>query len=425
MIIKNFDYLSTSALRHKALMVLNTILEENSPSEAIARRKMDILERVPEDSPVRVFGFGKASYSMYIGLRKLLDGRIVEGTIIVPEDEMTVESFSELQILRATHPFPSESTLSSSLTLVKRIESCSKRDVAIFLISGGGSSLFEIPTGNFSIEDLRKITKCVMDSGASIDELNRIRIALSSVKGGKLLEKIRSRDVVALYISDVVSNDLRYVSSGPLIPQSVDLTDLRKRYGKCFANIDGKKLGVVTSRHNDKKLTNIIVLSNRDLVRAAISHLGEDNTLNLGYTLGGDVKNLAEHIIRELRKNLRKFRHGFWFVGAGEPTVHVKGTGRGGRNQELCLHVLKKILPGEDIVFLSAGTDGIDGNSDAMGGIVDRSTLLDSSLEEIEKFLRNNDSYGFLSSHRGAIMTGRTGNNVSDVFIGYFSRSGI
>ncbi len=423
--LRNASELSTNSLRRKALEALNSALISLNPRSAVKERAQYIFQSLTEESEVHVFGFGKAAETMYLGLRDVFSGSIASAHLIIPEDEEFTSEFPELVVLRGTHPFPSDSTAESSREILKEIEKCSAGDTVIFLISGGGSALFEVPGGNLDISDVARVTECVMEHGASIDELNKIRIAISSVKGGKLLGHLKAENNHSLYISDVISNDLHYIASGPLVPYSRSPEDgeVFSRFGQCFS--DSVK-AVISKNENgsvpDVKVDNRIVLSNENFVSFLARKLESDRgVLNLGHTLNGDVEQLSRTIMSRLRSEAGRRRTDFWFVGAGEPTVNVKGDGKGGRNQEMCLHILSDLRPDEKVLFISAGTDGIDGNSPAMGGIVDQETLEDSSINEMEEYLDRNDSYSFLSEHNGAIMSGRTGNNVSDVILGHYA----
>lgn len=428
--VKNISELSTNTYRRRALDTLNNALISLNPKNAVRDRANAVIRDIPDDAVIKVFGFGKAGETMYSGLKEVLAERIRSAFLIIPEDEEFRSQYPELTVLRGTHPLPSALSLVSSVRLVQEIEKCTETDYLIFLVSGGGSALFEIPEKGLSIDDISSITKCVMDGGAEIGELNTIRISLSAVKGGKLLERIKGSRVHALYISDVVSNDLHFIASGPLVPYvSYDTADqVFSKFPQCFnpeRTLEIKRAWKQHSAVQRENVVNDIVLSNEDFVRYLQLKLEtEKKVLNLGHTLKGDVEQLARNILSRLRAEAQKRKTDFWFVGAGESTVTVRGNGSGGRNQELCLHILRNLKSEEKVLFISAGTDGIDGNSPAMGGIVDHETLEDTNVDEMTEYIDRNDSYTFLSEHNGAIMSGRTGNNVSDVILGHYDTWG-
>ncbi len=423
--VRNLSELATNSLRRKALEALNTSLISMSPKNVLKDASTSLFKEIPEGSSVKVFGIGKAAETMYQGFREVFSSRISSAFLIIPEDEEFKSQFPELTVLRGTHPLPSELTLKSSTAVLEELKKCSESDTVVFLISGGGSSLFEVPEEGLSIGDIANTAKCVMDSGASISELNTIRIAMSAVKGGKLLDCIKSGKIYALYISDVISNDLHFIASGPLIPYSWtgESDSVVEKYRKCIGGNAGNAIARAGKvERKDDKTDNRIVLSNENFVNFISLKLETDKkVLNLGHTLQGDVEQLSKSILSRLRAEAQKRKSDFWFVGAGESTVNVRGNGEGGRNQELCLHVLRNLRPEEKVLFISAGTDGIDGQSPAMGGVVDHETLEDSSVDEMVEYIDRNDSYTFLSEHNGAIISGRTGNNVSDIMLGHYA----
>lgn len=423
--IRNLSELSTNNLRKKALEVLNSALISLNPRNVVKEKATVLEKEIEPNSKISVFGFGKAAENMYLGFRDVFPGRISKAFLIIPKDEEFKSSFPELTVLRGTHPFPSDLSVQASNRLVQEVEGCGIEDSVVFLISGGGSALFEIPREGLTINELSDITSCVMSNGADIAQLNTLRILLSSVKGGKLLNRINSKTIHALYISDVVTNDLHFIASGPLIPFS-DREQTSSVLTK-FENCLGEKAKTIISSEDtpvisEKNVRNRLILTNEDFVTSMALKLETDKkVLNLGHTLSGDVEILSKNILSRLRAEGQKRKSNFWFVGAGESTVTLKGSGMGGRNQELCLHILMNQKQEEKILFVSAGTDGIDGNSPAMGGVVDQETVEDSNTNEISEYIDRNDSYGFLSEHNGAIISGRTGNNVSDVILGHYA----
>lgn len=418
MIIKNFDELSLNNDRKYVLEILDRSLRNLDPARVMERVAS---ERFPPGlkDQFYVYGIGKASQSMYSGLRSGLGDRIKKAIILIPQDEDCRLRFSELLVLRGSHPFPSPESVKSTEEIIEDLQRRMGSDHVIFLISGGGSALFELPEEGLSVNDIASTTKCVMNLGADIMELNSIRILMSRVKGGKTLDHVVSDSIDAFYISDVLGNDLRFIASGPLVRSHFDHEKVLKKFSQCLKK--GFRPTIDNSSLKQERVRNTIILSNRDFVDFIRREIGEDRCLDLGTEISGDVETASINIMGILRE-ASKTRKDVWFAGAGETTVTVKGSGKGGRNQELCLHILRNLQDTEDIVFVSAGTDGIDGASPAMGGIVDRQTLDESSVHEIEETIENNDSYTFLSKHHGSIMTGRTGNNVSDVMFGRFRR---
>ncbi|MEM0139930.1 MAG: MOFRL family protein, partial [Ferroplasma sp.] len=240
------------------------------------------------------------------------------------------------------------------------------------------------------------------------------------VKNGKLAKMLYPATVVSYIISDVIYNDLNVIASGPLampqydsalneeIEMYIKTPELKKLISEHVENIPG----------NEKYFSRIsynIILKNLDFVEYIYSKI-DDEKINLGSDINGDVVQVADAIVSAIRSIYRLKNHGFWFVAGGETTVNVTGKGIGGRNEELVLRMLR-LMENEEFLFASIGTDGIDGLSPAAGGIVDNMT----SIDGIDSYLNNNDSYHALLEHNGLIITGRTGNNVSDIIMGYYS----
>ena len=325
-----------------------------------------------------------------------------------------------MEILRGTHPYVSNLSVESSIKLLSRIKELTENDLVIVLISGGGSSLFEIPENGIDMDDIRRISSEVMDNDGDIYVLNHIRSTLSSVKNGKLARFLYPASVRAFIISDVVYDNLNIIASGPLVKPAaqVNIREMANKYinDNRLKNILAEK--AVSGNLEDKyflKVKNTIILKNLDFVNSLYSNL-EGEKINLGSNVNGDVKLVSQDITDILKRLYNIKGQGFWFVCGGETTVNVTGNGNGGRNQELVSRMMEYMGKNENFLFISMGTDGIDGKSIAAGGIVDNSTRIDN----LASYLENNDSYTALSESHGAIITGRTGNNVSDIMFGFY-----
>ncbi|WP_337860491.1 DUF4147 domain-containing protein [Ferroplasma sp.] len=412
------DDISQSQLRKYALKKVEDTVNTLDPSSAIANN-FDI--DIAQYKNIYVIGFGKASFKMYYGIRNKVTSKLIYAGIIIPDDEDHDESYPELEILKGTHPIVSDLSVKSSKKLLSHIGALTEEDLVIVLISGGGSSLFEIPEPGISINDMAEISTEVMENDGDIYVLNRIRSALSAVKNGKLAKYLYPASVIAFIVSDVIYDDLNIIASGPLVKssQAFNMNSLVEKY------INRQDLKNIVEKSNVSeipdqyflKVQNRIILRNRDFVDFLYSSL-EDEKINLGSNISGDVKPVSFKIPEILRNVFDLKGKDFWFVCGGETTVNVRGNGKGGRNQELVLRMMENMHKNENFLFISIGTDGIDGKSIAAGGIVDNSTQIDN----INDCLENNDSYTALSRSHGTIITGRTGNNVSDLMIGFYGR---
>ena len=422
-LIKNLKEIAINERRIYALNILQRTFYDLDPAMIILRSDK-LANLIPGDTrKFYVAGIGKAAEKMYSGIGERFGDLIEKAMIIIPDDDTVSIKDDRLSVLRGTHPFPSEKSVDSGLKLLDFISKTEKGSTILFLISGGGSAIFEVPDKSYQLKDILEITKCLMNSGADINDLNTVRLSLSAVKGGKLLNFLKDRRIIALYISDVPFDNLAYIASGPLIPMDVHEkpSDILRKYS-CQGN---------DNRYKDLKyekpvfsgdIKHLLILRNYDFVSDLASYLRNDgyDVLDIGSSIGGDVGYFAEQLVRLIRDYYAIRRRPFWFVGGGETTVNVHGNGYGGRSQQCSLMVMEKMRLDEDFLYISAGTDGIDGHSEAMGGIVDSDIKKKIDSQSLKSSIDGNDSYTLLSRHNSAIISGRTGNNVSDIFLGYY-----
>ncbi|ARD84731.1 glycerate 2-kinase [Ferroplasma acidiphilum] len=417
--ILNMDNIGTNSRRVYALEKIQNAINNLNPAAAMSRNFNVDTEKFDR---VYVIGFGKASFNMYSGIRERVLKKLSYAGIIIPDDEVHNESYQELEILRGTHPYVSSLSVESSKKLLSHLDGLTEKDLVIVLISGGGSSLFELLETGIDVNDLKDISAEIMENDGDIYVLNRLRSSLSAVKNGKLAKYLYPASVAGYIISDVVYDNLNIIASGPLvnIPAPANLKELAKKYIKDARLRDIIEKVDISKTLDSKYFTNVkntIVLKNRDFVDYIYSEL-EGEKINLGSNINGDVKVVSRDLTDILRNILEIKGEPFWFVCGGETTVTVTGNGSGGRNQELAVRVMEN-MGDNDFLFISMGTDGIDGKSIAAGGIVDNSTR----IENLEEYLASSDTYTALSKAHGAIITGRTGNNVSDIMLGFYGRT--
>jgi|GEM_PF-958350 len=422
--IENFSQIATNDRRKAALNYLSHAMLDLDPEPTIQRYRNDILSFLGDGGKVTVLGFGKAAVKMCRGLYGILGEKISAGAIIIPQDDTSAAEMNNIEILHGTHPYPTALSEASSRRLVEIAEH-SPDDHLIFLVSGGGSAIFEIPSEPFSIDQISSVSRCMMNNGADINELNCVRFAMSGVKGGKLAARLKDRKILALYVSDVPYDDLSYIASGPLTSGqgSCDPASVLAKAGCSDILGPGVKLSY-SPPAPATDIRNLLILRNYDFVSmiSGMLRAEEEEVVDLGSNMKGDVRDFVQHLTSIIRSIGAIRNRGFWFVGGGENTVVVHGRGKGGRSQAAALHFLMNMKEDEDFLFLTAGTDGIDGQSPAMGAIVDSETRSRVSDDMIQEYLKNDDSYTLLSMTGSSILTGRTGNNVSDIFFGYYSR---
>ncbi len=407
---------------------LSATLDKLTPEQAVARALEPIKDEVSSYSRIFVIGFGKASFGMYRGLRRVVDRSLAASAIIVPEYQHIENPFAELTVLRGTHPFPGESTQKSSQQIIDRIRGVRRDDLVIVLISGGSSSLFEIPVEGLSMDHLSSVTKCLMESGENISTLNSARKLMSRVKGGGLLGMISPARSLSLIISDVPGDDLSLVGSGPTVrdsgPDKKEKERILDLIGRCDPTAREAVEKAATAKRSEisPAATNMLILRNQDFVEEMCAELLKtgEKAVSMGSGITGDVEELSGRILKTLRERYSREKIGFWFVMGGESTSKVVGQGRGGRNQELAARLALKMLPGEDCVFMSAGTDGIDGNSDAMGAVVYPGVFRNLKPGDVESSLKRSDIGTLLGNISSTLFSGPTGNNVSDIMAGFY-----
>lgn len=399
---------------------------------------------LPGDGEVYLAGFGKAARTMAEAAAEALGERLAAGVVIAPRGQGGVAASGRVKILEGDHPVPGKATLRASEELLSFLESLPRGAAVLVLVSGGGSALFEKPAAGLTLEDVAEATRLLMLSGADIYELNALRKHISSVKGGQLLRYIPTRPVLALYMSDVPGDRLDTVASGPTVPDPTTYRDAyealrrrglldkaprrvveRLRRGMAGLEPETPKPGDPLFRGVENRLG----ARNRDALRAAARALearGVEATV-LTDTLRGEAREVAKALasILEYAAAARK-RRPLALLAGGETTVTVTGDGRGGRNQELCISLAAELrrlrILAEPYAALCMGTDGVDGNSPAAGGLATHHLLEEAERQGLDPLeaLRRNDSYTFLSRLDAAIDTGGyTGINVNDVFAAY------
>ncbi len=389
---------------------------------------------------VIVAGFGKASIKMLRGVKKVLRDLVDQSVIIAPREHPTPEKM-ESEILFGEHPLPGRETLEASRKLLEILSKVGKDDTVLLLISGGGSSLFEIPIEGVEIGDIAKITNSLMRSGATIEELNIVRKHLSAVKGGRLGRMLREKGarVVALIISDVIGDSLDTIASGPTAPDRSTYCDAQRIVRRRLKNheiprniaeiLDRGCRGELeeTPKPGDpllESIENVIIASSMDSLREmyrvsiskgyrsiVLSNMIEGEAREIGKALAGIARTMLAHG--------EPLKPPAIALAAGETTVKVTGKGVGGRNHELALAASLKLKEWGESIVASIGSDGIDGNSPGAGGMGDWMLLEDAEKQGIDPIecLDNNDSYTALSKLGRSIVTGYTGTNVGDLIV--------
>ncbi len=373
---------------------------------------------------VIVASIGKAAWRMAKAAGDIL-GSGISGAVVT-KYEHSMGDIAGLEIYEAGHPVLDENTLKGTKALLEHVKGLTADDTVLFLVSGGGSALFELPAEGVTLNDMKDITGQLLACGADIVEINTIRKHLSSVKGGRFAQLCAPAHVFMVVLSDVLGDRLDSIASGPAAPDmstSEEALAIVKKYGLKVK----PELLAVLSRETPKELANVTAVitgSVTALCQAACS-IAKDkgySPLVLTTTMTCEAREAGSFmasVAREVKTSGRPVSAPCAIIAGGETVVHLTGKGLGGRNQEFALSAAVGIAGLDGVVIASLGSDGTDGPTDAAGGIVDGKTeaeLLAKGVS-IPDVLRNNDAYNALKAADALLMTGPTGTNVNDVAI--------
>jgi hydroxypyruvate reductase len=364
---------------------------------------------------IQILGAGKATAAMARALEKLLGLRIAGGLINVPDGTST--KLRRIELNPSGHPIPDHRGAVGARRMLDIATAAGPRDLLICAISGGASALLPAPSPPLTLEGKQRITRQLLASGATIHEMNAVRKHLSRIKGGQLARAAYPATVLTLLLSDVVGDDPEVIGSGPTVPDPSTAADARRILKKYKIAAPEAALHE-TPKPGDPELArahHLTVGSNRQAIAAAATRARQlgYHTQVLSTTIQGETRDIAgmhAAIAREILETGRPLRRPACLLSGGETTVTIRGHGKGGRNQEFVL-AAAIALNGAPVTILSAGTDGIDGPTDAAGAILDASTLAPNARH----FLDNNDSYRFFAPQGALLKTGPTGTNVMDV----------
>lgn len=366
---------------------------------------------------------GKAAWQMAKAAYDCLGDRIERGIVITKYDHVKgpIGSFA---CREAGHPIPDENGIQATAEAVDLVSGLTAEDTVLFLLSGGGSALFELPL--IPSEQLQDITAQLLASGADIEKINTIRKRLSRVKGGRFAEIVAPAKMFSVVLSDVIGDRLDMIASGPAYPDHSTSTEAMQIVKDYDLRLSQKAFGLL-ARETPKELKNVTTVitgSVRQLCEAAKENCekwGYETTI-LTDTLSCEAKDAGLWLGKIAAEHAGKGRK-LAFVAGGETVVKLTGHGKGGRNQELALSAAACIDSIAGTAVLSVGSDGTDGPTDAAGGYVDGQTAQKLRVQglDIAKILEDNDSYHALEKVDGLIVTGPTGTNVNDVAIAFIN----
>ncbi len=406
---------------------MNQILRSHADrivSEAIAAVQPDAaVQRAlsGREFPGRVLlvAAGKAAWQMAKAASDCLGDRIENGVVVTKYGHV-MGPIANFACFEAGHPVPDENSFRGTQAALDLVADLSEKDTVLFLLSGGGSALFEKPL--IPAEELQDITGQLLACGADIVEINTIRKRLSQVKGGRFAQLCWPGKVVAVVLSDILGDPLDMIASGPACPDSATAEDaqrIRAKYNLHMSEAAERLLTVETPKTLDNVETQING-SVRELCAAAAAtcrKLGYEPVM-LTDQLCCQAREAGSFLASILKTHATDSK-ALAFIAGGETVVKLTGHGKGGRNQEIALSAAAGIAGMERAAVFSVGSDGTDGPTDAAGGYVDGDTCgeLRALGISIDAVLQDNDAYHALEKTGGLIMTGPTGTNVNDVAV--------
>jgi glycerate 2-kinase len=380
--------------------------------------------------PPRVIAFGKAAGTMALALSGILEGQIESGVLVAPS--IPEEGPPRFRCFAGGHPYPNEGSLGGAAAALEMLSQRAPQDLVIFLISGGGSALFEKPLDEaVTLRDLIEFNKVLVTSELAIEQINVLRKHISAVKGGRLALAAAPAGQLTIFISDVPEGLDSMVASGPTMPDSSSVADcnalaadhhLLERFPASIRRHFDQRSLRETPKPGDAAFNRSHywrLLSNRDAVeaaRAAAEKAGLVASVDRG-RWDADFREVARHNCAVLDYlTAQNPGRAVCLVVGGEVTCPVTGSGVGGRNQAFVLEAAP-LIAGRNRAVLSAGTDGRDGNSPAAGAVADGQTISRAQARNLDptRYLTESDSYNFFRALGDTIEVGCTGNNVRDL----------
>lgn len=378
------------------------------------------LERLPAYSGrLILIAAGKAAWQMAAAAHHRLGDRI-SGGVVITKYQHAQGPIGNLAIFEAGHPVPDENSYRATQAAIHAVQDLGSGDLVLFLLSGGGSALFEKPL--IDPGELADITRQLLACGADISEINTLRKRFSAVKGGRFAQLCAPAQVYSIVLSDILGDPLDMIASGPTYPDSTTAQQalaIAEKYSLTISPAARARLTVETPK----------VLSNaRSVVTGSVRQLcaaAAQTAADLGYTpvvLSASVcceAREAGSFLASIAQYHADAEKSLAFLFGGETVVHLTGNGLGGRNQEIALAAAKGIAGMKNTLVFSLGSDGTDGPTDAAGGWVDGTSLdrLKAQGLQPDVVLQNNDAYHALKAIGGLIVTGPTGTNVNDLSV--------
>lgn len=403
-------------LREEANYIIHEAIQAVLPDEAV---RQALKAKEFDEGKIYMVAVGKAAWQMAQSASKCLGERIARGVCISKYGHIMGE-LPHVACYEAGHPIPDSNSFRATRAAIDLVTKLNENDTVLFLLSGGGSALFEKPL--ISEEELADLTKQLLACGADIVEINTLRKRVSAVKGGRFAELCLPAKVFSIVLSDILGDPLDMIASGPAYPDYSTNEMAKKIISKYHLKLSHEAIKLM-DRETPKSLTHVetVITGSVKLLCKAAAEACE----KLGYkpliltdSLNCEAKE-AGSFLAAIARTYQQSKESLAFIVGGETIVHLTGHGKGGRNQELVLSAAEGIGGLYQTAVFSVGSDGTDGPTDAAGGYVDQNTREALSRQGIEIFevLNQNDAYYALRQVNGLVMTGATGTNVNDVAV--------
>ena len=405
-------------LRQDADAIISAGIKAVLPDEAVRRALKDMPRPTGR---LILISAGKAAWQMALAASEEVRP---DGGIVITKYDHVKGDLPGLKCFEASHPIPDQNGFDATERVIELVQDLGADDVVLFLLSGGGSALFEAPL--IDGDELRDITGQLLACGADIVEINTIRKRLSKVKGGKFAKICSPARVFTIVLSDIIGDPLDMIASGPAYPDTSTCEDALSVVQKYNLKVSEEAEGYLR-QETPKSLDNVTTVvtgSVRELCKAVSAKCSE-----LGYRpviitdrIDCEACDAGVMLAEKVRKHSCRGEK-LAFIAGGETVVHLTGTGLGGRNQEIALAAAEGIA-GCDAAVFSFGSDGTDGPTDAAGGYVDGESfaLFAAKGIDVQQKLEDNDAYHALAAVGGLIITGPTGTNVNDAAVALITK---
>jgi len=418
-----------TSLREDAFKIIqesiNAVMPDTAVEKALAEHK-NWLHSIK--GRIVLVAIGKAAYTMARKASEVLGAQIDKGIVITKYDHLK-DGLEHFECIEAGHPILDDNSVYAATRAIEIVSDLKQDDLVLFLVSGGGSAVFEKPYKGVTLQDITIVSDQLLASGANIHEMNTVRKHMSDVKGGRFAQHCGHAKIFEITLSDVIGNSLDTIASGPVHADSTT-SEMALQVIDKYQIFIGEPVREALKVETPKKVENVktfLAGSVRDLCESAAV-----TAKNLGYrpiimstSVDCEAKE-AGRMLASIAKELKVSSSSSFspdlpcaVIFGGEPVVTISGHGIGGRSQEVALSAAIEIEGLEGVTIFSVGSDGTDGPTDAAGGIVDGESAQIMQEENVDPIvhLNNNDSYRALNASGDLIMTGPTGTNVNDLMV--------